>query len=137
MYSSILEVYFKYTLEVYFQYISSILKVCFTLVRELWKFVENDICWCKSSYKTTRNKRSGGCILQIFIRSSFKTWNTMSKRVCIFHLFLVGIPSILILSIKNRWEVGGGLLNGQNLLSVTKVICWQSFSVCAGSNCWL
>ena len=24
------------------------------------------------------------------------------KRVCIFHLILVGIPSILILSVKNR-----------------------------------
>ena len=24
-----------------------------------------------------KNKRSGGCILQILIRSTFKTWNTM------------------------------------------------------------
>ena len=47
------------------------------------------------------------------------------KRGCIFHLMLVCFPSILILSVKNRG--GGGLkgffLNGQNLLSVTKVIC--------------
>ena len=25
-----------------------------------------------------------------------------AKSVCIFHLFLVGIPSILIMSVKNR-----------------------------------
>ena len=44
-----------------------------------------------------------------------------------FSLILVGIPSILIIPVKNRW-VGerGGLLNRQNLLSVTKVICRQT-----------
>ena len=47
------------------------------------------------------------------------------KKVCIFHLILVGILSILPLSIKNR----GGSLNGQNLLSVTKVICRQSLTI--------
>ena len=42
------------------------------------------------------------------------------KEACIFHLILVAVPSSLILSVKNRsW----GVLNGQNLLSVTKVIC--------------
>ena len=61
--------------------------------------------------------------------------------MCIFHLILVGIPSsILVLSIKNsgvrgknsRVREGGGgrgvgvFLNGQNLLSVTKIICRQS-----------
>ena len=42
-----------------------------------------------------------------------------------FHLILVGILSILILSVKNRGWGGGGraFVNGQNLLSVTKVIC--------------
>ena len=48
----------------------------------------------------------------------------------IFHLILVGILTILILSIKNRGEGGRGLLNGQNLLNVTKVansnFCRQS-----------
>ena len=44
------------------------------------------------------------------------------KKVCIFELILVGIPSIFILPVKNR-GVGGGLLNKQNLLSVTKVTC--------------
>ena len=34
-------------------------------------------------------------------RCTFKTSNAI-KKVCIFHLSLVGIPSILILSVKNR-----------------------------------
>ena len=46
------------------------------------------------------------------------------KKACIFHLVLVGIPSVLILSVKNKGS--GGLLNEQNLLSMTKVICQQS-----------
>ena len=37
------------------------------------------------------------------------------KRGCIFHSVLVGIPFVLILSIKNR-EAERVLLNGQNLL---------------------
>ena len=48
--------------------------------------------------KTKRNKRSGGCILQI----SIKIFNYNVKKVCIFRLILVGILSILILSVKNR-----------------------------------
>ena len=46
-----------------------------------------------------------------------------------YNLILVSIPSILILSVKNKGlggGGGGGLLNRQNLLSMTKVICWQS-----------
>ena len=46
------------------------------------------------------------------------------KRACIFHLLLVGIPSVLILSVKNKGS--GGLINGQNLLSMAKFICQQS-----------
>ena len=51
------------------------------------------------------------------------------KRACMFHLILFGILSILIFSVKNRGVGdarrgrGGGLLNGQNPLSMTKVIC--------------
>ena len=45
------------------------------------------------------------------------------KGACIFHLILVDILSILILSVKNRGVgVGGGLLNGQNPLSVAKFL---------------
>ena len=46
------------------------------------------------------------------------------NRGCIFHLILVGIPSTLILSIKNRGLGGRGLLNRQDPLRLTKVICW-------------
>ena len=47
------------------------------------------------------------------------------KRGCIFRTILVGIPFLLVLSIKNRgW--GFFLLNKQNLLGATKVICRQS-----------
>ena len=46
------------------------------------------------------------------------------KLACNFHLILLGIPSSLILSIRNRgWEV---LRNRQNLSSMTKVICQWS-----------
>ena len=49
------------------------------------------------------------------------------KGACILHLILIGILSILLLSVKNRGGVGGvGFLNRQNPLSVTKVICRQS-----------
>ena len=63
------------------------------------------------------------------------------KKVYIFYLILIGILSILILSVKN-WGGGGGggggrgggeevggLLNGQILLSMTKVICRQSLTI--------
>ena len=44
-------------------------------------------------------------------------------------MILVGTPPILILSVKSRgWGGGGGLINGQNPLIVTKVICRQSLT---------
>ena len=76
----------------------------------------DSICWCK-----TRNI-SGGCVLQTFTRSTFKL---QCKKDVYFYLILVGIPSILILSVINRW-VGFFLLNRQNLLNVTKGICQWS-----------
>ena len=36
------------------------------------------------AYKTKRNKRSGGCMLQFFIRSTFKTGNKMQKSYVFF-----------------------------------------------------
>ena len=45
------------------------------------------------------------------------------KRLCIFHLILVGI---LYCPLRAGRVGGGFLLNGQNLLRVTKVICWHS-----------
>ena len=67
------------------------------------------------------------------LEEAFQTSNTV-KRVCMFHLILVGIPSILVLSVPlirtGRGEGGiGGLLNRQNPLSVTKVICRQSLTL--------
>ena len=65
-----------------------------------------------------------------------------TKGACILHLILAGILSTLILSVKNRGEVvvvvvgGGGvgcLLNGQNPLNVTKVICRQSLIYLRGN----
>ena len=53
-------------------------------------------------------------------------WNV--KRACIFHLIMLGIPSILILSVKKKGMGEGGLLNEKNLLSVIKAICWQSLT---------
>ena len=38
------------------------------------------------------------------------------KKVFIFQLILVGIPSILILPVNNG-GMGGGVINGQNLLT--------------------
>ena len=71
---------------------------------------------------TTRSKRSGNCIFTKFYKKYYQNLKYNVKTSCIFHLVLVGILSILILSVKNRgsgWEEG--LPNGQNLLSVTKV----------------
>ena len=48
------------------------------------------------------------------------------KGTCIFNLILVGTPSSVTLSVKNRGGGGRDLLNGQNLLSVTKGICQWS-----------
>ena len=76
--------------------------------------------------KTKRNKRSGDCILQNL------KYNV--KKLCTFHLILVGILSILILSVKNRGGREGGFLNGQNLLSVAKVIFRQSLNHIAINN---
>ena len=54
----------------------------------------------------------------------------MYEKTSIFHLILLGIPSSFSLFVKNMEMVGGGegvsLLNGQNLLSMTKVIFWRS-----------
>ena len=44
------------------------------------------------------------------------------KQACIFDLILVDFPSSLILSVKNRGRQGF-LLNRQNLLCMTNVIC--------------
>ena len=81
--------------------------------------------WCDVKQQEMK-ELVGRLALSSFIRSSFKTWNTMYQKTCIFHLILLGIPSSLVLPVKNRKVGGGGLLKGKNPLSVTKVICWRS-----------
>ena len=49
------------------------------------------------------------------------------KQAYIFNLIFVGIPSSLILSVKNR-AIKGFLLMDQNLISMMKVICWGSIN---------
>ena len=95
----------------------------------LWKMMSAN---AKANAKQQEVKDLVVYILQMFIRGTFKTW--IIKRGCIFHSILVGIPFILILSVKNRGR--GGLLNGQNPLSVTKVICRQSLNVSKVSRCF-
>ena len=78
------------------------------------------LMWNQREAHVLLGKGSG----KIWTCSCFKTSNiyNVKRQVCIFHLILVGIPSILILSVKNRgW--GGCLLNGQNFLNVR----WKLF----------
>ena len=69
------------------------------------------------------------------MRSTFKNFKYSARKGLYFSFDLAGIPSILIFSIKKRggWGGGevGGLLNEQNLLSVTEVICQQSLKCLA------
>ena len=58
-----------------------------------------------------------------FYKKYLQNFKCSVKRVRIFHLIMLGIPSILILSVKKKGMGEGGLLNEQNLLSVTKAIC--------------
>ena len=81
--------------------------------------------WCKSLCKTTRSGSTGTRILYLFIKSAFKTWNTMlpCKTVMYFSFHLAcGIPFSLILSVLHK---------GQNPQRVTKIVRWQSL------NWWL
>ena len=48
-----------------------------TLLNEVLKVCKKWYLLMLQVVKTKRNKRSGGCILQIFIRNTFKTWNAM------------------------------------------------------------
>ena len=80
--------------------------------------------------KTTKSEISGGLYVTSFYNMSVQNLKYNIKGACMFHLILVGILSLLILSVKNRWAglglgCGGGsvFVNGQNLLSVMKVIC--------------
>ena len=72
--------------------------------------------------KTTKSKISGGLYLTSFYKMYVQNLKYNIKEACMFHLILVGILSILILSVKNRGGWGGRVfVNGQNLLNVTKL----------------
>ena len=81
--------------------------------------------------KTTESRISGGLYVTSFYNMYVQNLKYNIKGACMFHLILVGILSILIFSVKNREGWGGGgsvFVNGQNLLSMMKVICRQSLS---------
>ena len=91
---------------------------------------KNDVCWCKfwCNVKQQALKELVDYLYLVFFYKKYlqNLGTTMYQRTSIFYLFLLGIPSSLVLSIKNRGMGGSGLLNGHNLLSMTKVICWWS-----------
>ena len=93
------------------------------MLNEVLKSCKNDTCWYKSWCKT-RTKRTGSCI---FTEISSQNLKYNVKQAYIFNLIFVGIPSSLILSVKNR-GIRGFLLNYQNLISMMKVFCWGSLN---------
>ena len=70
-------------------------------------------------------------IWQLYLTNFYKKYDIFKfsyvKRACTFHLISACILSILILTVKNRGWVF--LLNRQNLLSMTEVICRQSLDI--------
>ena len=77
--------------------------------------------WCR----TTKNIGTGWLPLScIFIRSNFKTGNTMYQKTFIFHLMLLGIPSSFVLFVKNRGAAGGG--GGRVYLMDKICYAWQN-----------
>ena len=77
------------------------------MLDEVLKIVKKDICWYKSWCKT-RNIKTGSCLLQISTEVPSQNLKYKVKQGCIFNLILVGIPSNLILPVKNR---GGGVFD--------------------------
>ena len=50
----------------------------------------------------TRNKRPGGSSYKFFYKNYLRNMKYNVNSRCIFHIILVGILSILILSVKNK-----------------------------------
>ena len=94
--------------------------------KNLWKMISADA----KANKNNNKQKIWWLYLTNFYKRYLQNLKYNVKRVCILRLILFGILSILILSVKYRgWVGGGGPLNGQNLLSVAKVICRQSLKI--------
>ena len=83
--------------------------------------MRNDICPDVKANKKQQEIKIWWLYCTNFYKKYLENLKHNVKRVCIFHLILVGILSILILSVKNK-GVGEGVLYEQNPLSVPKVI---------------
>ena len=84
-----------------------VIKICFSdMLNEVLKICEKWYLLMEKLVKTI-NKRSNGCILQIIYKKYLQNLKYNVKRACVFLLIMVGILTILILSVKNR-GVGGG-----------------------------
>ena len=71
--------------------------------------------------KTTKSKISGGLYVTSLCNMYVQNLKYSIKGACMFHLILVGILSILILSVKNRW--GGGGVWGVGVFLLMDKIC--------------
>ena len=92
--------------------------------KDLWKMVYIYTYLMQKLIKA-RNKRSGGSILQIWVRCMFKNWNTIWKG----HVFSIWFWLVFYPYWYCPLRTGGlGLLKRWNLLSVMKVICWHSLT---------
>ena len=69
--------------------------------------------------KTKRNKSSGWLYLTHICKKYLQTLKCIVKKVCNFHLILVGNLSILMLSVKNgrRGARGGGGGGGEEFFA--------------------
>ena len=88
--------------------------------------MKNDI---SADEEANKNNKKWWLYLTNFYKMYVQNLKYNIKGACIFYLILVDILFILILSVKNRGVGGGGgLLKGQNPLSVTKVFYRQSLN---------
>ena len=96
------------------------------MLNEVLKIGEKCYLMMEKLIKTTRNKDLGSCILKFFIRSTELERQCKNRTYFSFDFgWYSSILSILILSVKNRGGMAGregGVLNGQNPLSMMKVI---------------
>ena len=86
--------------------------------KNLWKMMSAGVKKCNIKQEIKDLVAVSYNFFKKYIHSKVEKYSV--KKSCIFHLILVDIPSILILSVKSK---GMGLA-WQNLLSMTQVICW-------------